>query len=199
MRGLTPGQLDAAFALIDGANADDPNRADWRGGSEPLAQLQGVLATDWVRRLRPDADAALLLAARAHHLRRWTVPRATYPAGRAGYLRWRKDLKQRHADDLAALLAPLGLASDVVARAGRLITRVDLQTDPDARTVEDAACLVFLQLQLDGVADALADDDHMVEILRKTARKMSADGLAAAGTIELSPTGADLLHRALNA
>ncbi len=199
MRGLTPERLDAAFALIDGANAADPNRVAWRGGSEPLAQLQGVLATDWVRRLRPDADAALLLAARAHHRRRWTVPRTTYPEGRAGYLRWRKDLKQRHADELAELLAPLGLEPALVARAGRLITRVDLQTDPDARTVEDAACLVFLQLQLDGVADALADDDHMVEILRKTARKMSADGLAAAATIPLSPTGAALLARALTA
>jgi hypothetical protein len=199
VRGLTPEQLEAALAPIDRANAVDPNRVAWRGGSEPLAQLQGVLATDWVHRLRTDADPALLLAARAHHLRRWTVPRATYPAGRAGYLRWRKDLKQRHADELAEVLAPLALDPALVARAGRLITRVDLQTDPDARTVEDAACLVFLQLQLDGVAEALADEDHVVEILRKTARKMSADGLAAAATIELSPTGAALLARALTA
>ena len=35
----------------------------------------------------------LLLAARAHHLRRWELPRDSYPVGRAGYLRWRRDQK----------------------------------------------------------------------------------------------------------
>ena len=43
----------------------------------------------------PAATEAQVLAARAHHLRRWVVPRTSYPEGRAGYLRWRTDQKRR--------------------------------------------------------------------------------------------------------
>ena len=39
----------------------------------------------------------------------------------------------------------------------------------------------------------------MVDILRKTAAKMSPQGLAAAGTLPLSPGGSALLARALDA
>ena len=43
--------------------------------------------------------------ARAHHLRRWAIPRTDHPAGRAGYHRWRKALQALHADEAAAILA----------------------------------------------------------------------------------------------
>ena len=68
-------RFDRAIAAIDAANADSPT------GREPE---DAVMVTDWVRKLAPDAGEALLLAARAHHIRRWTVPRASYPDGRAG-------------------------------------------------------------------------------------------------------------------
>ena len=96
LRWRTWNTIDQAAAAIDAANADDPHRHD----EEPVALVQGRLAEDWVVRLDPDASAALRLAARAHHLRRWVVPRSSYPEGRAGYLRWRRDQKQRHAAEL---------------------------------------------------------------------------------------------------
>ena len=83
--------IDRARSAIDAANRADPHQHD----GAPLAELQGRLAEAWVTRLDPDASTALRLAARAHHLRRWVVPRASYPHGRAGYLRWRRDQKQR--------------------------------------------------------------------------------------------------------
>lgn len=192
MRDLT----EEAFAVIDAANASDPNQVPWRGEPTPLALLQGRLASEWIDHLVPGAGPALRIAARAHHLRRWAVPRHTYPEGRAGYLRWRRDQKRRHAAELLELLEPLGLPAGVAERAADLVVRGDL-SDPDARAVEDAACLVFLQLQLDATAEQIADEDHVVEILRKSARKMSPAGLAAAATIELSPAGRSLLERAL--
>ena len=68
--------------------------------------------------------------------------------------------------------------------------------DHAAQVHEDAACLVFLETQLDPLADQLGDD-RTVEVLRKTATKMSPAGLAAAGGARrCRPAGAPLLRRA---
>ena len=92
-------RLPTALAAIDAANAADPNCMTVDGVERPKELAHAEMVTEWVRRLRPDPSEALLLAARAHHLRRWAVPRSTYPDGRAGYLRWRRDMHQRHAEE----------------------------------------------------------------------------------------------------
>ena len=73
-----------------------------------------------------------------------------------------------------------------------------LGRDPEVQVHEDALCLVFLETQLDDLAAQIDDDDKMVEILRKTAAKMSGAGLAAASEVPLSPEGAALLSRAVS-
>lgn len=191
--GATPG---AAAAAIDAANADDPTIVVVRGERQPLAQVHGRLAVEWVDRLRPDADDAVRLAARAHHLRRWEVPRSSYPEGRAGYLRWRRDQKQRHAGDVEVILRGCGYDDDTVARVQALVRRDRLATDHDAQLVEDAACLVFIETQLAEVSERL-DHDHLLDVIRKTARKMSPAGLAAVADIDLGDVERRLLAEAL--
>jgi hypothetical protein len=184
--------IERARVAIDAANAADPNTH----AGEPLAQLQGRLAEGWVVRLDPDASAALRLAARAHHLRRWVVPRASYPDGRTGYLRWRRDQKQRHADELRELLEQAGVDPAVVARASVIVAKVGLGRDAEVQAFEDAVCLTFLETQLDATADRL-DPDRMTTVIAKTLTKMSAAGKDAALTIELDQRGRDLLARAV--
>jgi hypothetical protein len=178
-------RFDQAIATIDAANAEDPNLIDVRGTSQPLALAHGRLASEWVAQLRPDAPEAVVLAARAHHLRRWEVPRASYPVGRAAYLRWRRDQKARHARDVEAILAGAGYAPNEIERVQSLIRREGLGSDPETQLVEDAACLVFVETQLVSTA-AVLDHDHLVSVLHKTARKMSPAALAALPNLELS-------------
>ena len=187
---------DAAVAAIDAANAADPNMVSLAGADEPLALVHGRLAADWVARFVADPDEALLLAARAHHLRRWEVPRSSYPDGKGGYHRWRRDQKQRHAADVEAILVTAGYESSVVARAQELIRRDGLGSDPDAQVVEDAACLVFIETQL-AAMEARLEHDHLLEVIRKTARKMSPAGLAAVAQINLDERARALLDEAL--
>jgi hypothetical protein len=183
-----------AIEMIDLANDDDPR--DWRG--EPLALAQGRLAHDWVLRLDPDASDALRLAVRAHHLRRWVVPRDSYPDGRPGYLRWRRDQKQRHADELRSLLEECGVDEPTVSRATTIVAKVGLGSDPEVQVFEDAVCLTFLETQLDSTADRL-DEERMVTVIAKTLAKMSDAGRSAAMTIVLDERGAALVARALDA
>ena len=186
----------AAVAAIDASNSDDPNTVVVRGASEPLALAHGRLAAEWIDRLVPDADDALRLAARAHHLRRWELARSAYPDGRAGYLRWRRDQKQRHAADVAALLTAAGYDDAAIERVQALIRREHPATDPGAQAVEDAACLVFLETQLGSTADRL-EHDHMLDVIRKTARKMSPAALALVADVPLGPAEQALITEAL--
>ena len=184
--------VEQARAAIDAANADDPHRCR----DEPLALVQGRLAEGWVIQLEANASPALRLAARAHHLRRWIVPRSSYPDGRPGYLRWRRDQKQRHATELREILEHAGIEPAVVDRATAIVAKVGLGSDPEVQVFEDAVCLTFLETQLGETADRL-DHDLMIAVIAKTLVKMSERGKAAALTIELDGRGRELLARAV--
>lgn len=189
-------RLAAAFAAIDAANEADPTTVMVRGGGEPLALAHGRLASLWIDRLAPGASDALRLAVRAHHLRRWEVPRASYPDGRPGYLRWRRDQKARHARDVESLLVAAGYGPDVIVRTQELIRRDGLATDPEAQAVEDAACLAFLETQLGQLAGRV-DPELMASVIRKTARKMSPAALALVAEVPLAASDRELLLDAL--
>jgi hypothetical protein len=188
-------RFERAIAAIDAANADDPNRIELRGETRPKEFAHAELMTSWVRRLDPDASEAQLLAARAHHLRRWVLPRSTYPEGRAGYLQWRRDQKQRHAAEVGEVLVAAGFDDWTVERVGSIIRKEGLGTDPEVQVHEDALCLVFLQIQFDPVAARLGDD-KTIDVVRKTLAKMSAEGRATAVGLDLSDHGRALLEAA---
>ncbi|HEY0520739.1 MAG TPA: DUF4202 domain-containing protein [Ilumatobacteraceae bacterium] len=199
MRDLTPGRhrsarYDAVIAAIDDANAADPNLVDVRGERVALALVHGRLATEWTERLVDEPDEALLIAARAHHLRRWEMPRNSYPAGRAGYLRWRRDQKTRHAIDVAAILVANGYDATDVERVQRLIRREHVD---GSAAVEDAACLVFVETQLASFA-AHNDHDLTISVIRKTAKKMTDRGRDLIGAIPLAASDKALLTEALS-
>ncbi len=188
-------RYERAVAAIDAANADDPNTIVARGVERPKEQAHAELMTEWVLRLDPRADAAQLLAARAHHLRRWALPRSSYPEGRAGYLRWRIALRDRHGTDVAALLGEVGYEPEMAARVRSIVRKEHLRTDPAVQTHEDALCLVFLETQFDDLADQLGDD-KTVEVVRKTLAKMSAAAIDAALALPLSEPGRRIVERA---
>jgi hypothetical protein len=184
-----------AVAAIDAANAGDPNTISVGGEARPKEQAHAELMTAWVQQLDPSASHEQLLAARAHHLRRWEMPRDAYPEGRAGYLRWRTAAKQRHASDVAAILRDVGYDDESIARVQQIIRKENLRTDPAVQTHEDALCLVFLETQLASLADDLGDE-HTVDVVAKTIRKMSDRGIAAALALPLPPASRALLDRA---
>lgn len=198
MTGVRSPDEAATLAAIDAANADDPERVVLDGEEMSLQVALGRRATEWIDRLDPQATPAQRIAARAHHLRRWVVPRTDYPEGRAGYLRWRRDAKDRHAAEVAEILTADDWDDGVVAAVQRLIRKQGLGSDPVVQVQEDAVCLAFLEVQLDESALKMGDE-KTVEVLRRTARKMSPAGLEAAGTLTYSASGRALLAEALGA
>lgn len=186
----------AAIAAIDAANADDPRSETFAARIAPREQLYAERMTAWLARLAPDASEALRLAARAQHIRRWTMPRSDFPAGRDGYLRWRTTLARFHAETAAAIVREAGYDEATAARVASLVRKQGLKRDPEAQLLEDVICLVFLESTF---ADFARQHDKVkvIGILRKTWAKMSPAGHAAARTLELTPEGRSLLDKAL--
>ena len=175
----------SAIAAIDLANEADPNRVVVGGVSRPKEQAHAEMMTAWVQRLDPAADEAQLLAARAHHLRRWELPRQTYPEGRRGYLAWRTELKARHARDVGEILRQVGYPPETIERVAQIIRKERLRADPAVQVHEDALCLTFLETQLTDLGGQLGQSKAL-EVLAKTLAKMSPAGRAQIDHLSLS-------------
>ena len=186
-------RFERAIAAIDRANADDPHLIELRGERVPKELTHAVLASEWVGRLTPTPSEELRLAARAHHLRRWSLPRSDFPEGRKGYLVWRQALKQRHADEAAQILASCGYDDAFVERVTRTILRKNLE-HPDAQILEDALCLVFFETQLGDLATQLGEEKTR-SVGIKTLRKMSPGAREAALELPIDSAYIELLRQ----
>lgn len=184
-----------AIEAIDAANAADPNSLRVSGVRRPKEQAHAELASLWVERLAPRASEALRLAARAHHVRRWEISRAGFPAGRAGYHRWRDALHEHHARVAGEILREAGYAADAIGRVQDLICKRGLGRDLEVQVLEDALCLVFLETQL-AEFSLRTEEAKLVRVLRRTLRKMSAEARRQAEALPLGPRERALLARA---
>jgi Domain of unknown function (DUF4202) len=191
-------RFDAAIALVDAANSGDANTLTVAGVPHPKEAAHSEMLTLWVRKLAPEPSDELLLAARAHHIRRWERPRNDYAEGRGGYLRWRIDAEQFHADVAADLMRQAGYHDEAIERVRSLIAKKGLATKQDAelQALEDGLCLVFLETQLNEIAGRI-DREKMISILRKTWKKMSADGQRHALELTFNLGERDLIAEAL--
>lgn len=189
-------RFDQAILRFDAINREDPTQVTVEGKAYPAEYLYAQALCYRVIELDPQASEPLLLASRSQHLRRWEHPRNSFPDGRAGYLKWREQLKQFHAEQAANVLTELGYDLDTVAAVRDLNVKKDIKHNPDCQTLEDGLCLVFLQFQYEAII-AKYPEEKVLGILRKSAAKMSAAGLQAAMKLDYSPRGRGLLLKAL--
>lgn len=180
-------RFENAIAAIDAANAGDPT-----GSSLVYSQRM----TEWLDRFEPNASEPLKLAARAQHLRRWEVPRNSFPMDRPGYLAWRKSLYGFHATAAAEIMRQVEYDEASIDRVGSLLRKEKLKLDPEMQTLEDVICLVFLENYF---AEFRQDKDELklLNILRRTWAKMSERGRDAALKLSLGPGELELISKAL--
>ncbi|HWA86376.1 MAG TPA: DUF4202 domain-containing protein [Opitutus sp.] len=184
-----------ARALIDQAHAADPRRA---GDGRPAELVYADRMEAWVTRAAAEPTGLLRLAARCQHLERWSVPRASFPDGRAGYLAWRRSLYTKQAARARALLLEAGLPAASAEEVATWVSKAGLKTNPGTQALEDAACLVFLETEIGAFAAQHADypREKFGDILRKTWRKMSPRAQELARGLDLPPAIAALVRDA---
>lgn len=189
-------RFDDAIRGFDDANAEDPVLERVEGEDLPKELVYGRRMSRWLERLAPDAPESVKLAARAQHIRRWEVPRDTYPEGRAGYLKWRTDLHKRHADIAATILQDAGYDDETIGRVRTLLRKRGLKTDPDVQLMEDVICLVFLEHYFHDFAQK-HDEEKLISIVQKTWKKMTEKAHEAALQLDYAPEDLAVIQNAL--
>ncbi len=186
----------AAIERIDDANSEDPNREVWEGQEHPKELLYGQRMSESLEHLVPDAPEVVRLAVRAQHIQRWKIARTQYPKDRQGYRTWRTELGRFHAETAATILREVGYGPETIGRVQSLLQKKQLKVDPDCQLLEDVICLVFLRYYFADFAEE-HDEAKLINILRRTWKKMSPRGQQAALEIELPAPLRTLVEKAI--
>lgn len=193
---MPSGPFETALARFDEENRRDPRRVTFDGQSHPREYLHAEKLHAWIMKLDPAASEHLQLAARCNALRRWEIPRETYPKTTAGYHKWRKALQVFHADAAAAILRESGFDDAVIGKVCDLVVMRNFPKDPESRTLEDADCLTFLETKFHTYIGEW-DEPKTVRILKGTLGKMSPRARGLAMSLPLSAAALALVRKAL--
>ena len=193
-----PERFNRAIALFDAANAEDPNQDQ----GQPKELLYAQRMTEMLARYAPDATEAVQLAVRAQHIRRWIVPRSSYPMPRDGYFAWRTGLYKFHADTAGELMRQAGYDDAMIERVKKAVGKRALKVNPETQQMEDVANLVFIEHYMLAFAASKPDYDEArwLEIVRKTWKKMSdaGHGFALSGKLTLPEPLLPLITKAVS-
>ena len=188
--------LEKALRLIDEKNTLDPNKEDYNGQSYPKELLYSQRMYKQLLDIEPDASDELKIAIRAQHIGRWEIPRSDYPSDKIGYIKWRNQLKKRHASITTRILEKVGYPSEFSERVSFLINKKALKNDPETQTLEDVACLVFIEYYFEAFAKKY-DEEKIIDIVKKTWNKMSEKGHKCALNLTLPDKSKELIGKAL--
>jgi len=185
-----------ARGLIDAAHAADPRKT---ADGKPAELVYADRMETWVNRLAASPSPLLSLAARCQHLERWSVPRATFPEGKVGYHHWRRSLYGKQAARARELLLQAGVSANEADEVATWVSKTGLKNNAGTQALEDAACLVFLENEIEDFAAQHAEypSEKFVDIIRKSWRKMSPAAQQAALGLDLRPDIAKLVKAAV--
>ena len=189
-------KFEKAIAFIDQKNSEDPNTVIVEGTEFPKELLYSQRMTTKLLDIEANASEELQIAVRAQHICRWSIKRKSYSMDKIGYFQWLNELKKLHSELTSEILNNAGYSEEFINRTSFLINKKLIKKDAETQTLEDVACLVFLQYYLEDFI-AKHTDEKIIDILQKTWGKMSTKGQELALKTNLSPHSLNLVKKAL--
>jgi len=186
-----------AMGAFDQYNSKDPNIEILNGQPMPKELLYAQRMTQRLLLYEPDSSVYLQLAAHSQHIGRWEIARSSYPIDKKGYLQWRNKLKEHHAAITEHILKTCGYDESIIEKVKALLLKKNLTTNLDTQTLEDVICLVFLEYYVEEFAAKHADE-KVIDILRKTIKKMSVKAIQSVEELPLSNKIKSMVHAAVN-
>ncbi len=187
--------LQEAFSMFDAYNATDTNQEEFEGKTYPKEVLYAERMTKKLNDYAPEAPEYMQLAVRCQHIGRWEIARNSYPMDRPGYLMWRSQLKLHHAKIAEPILKACGYDEETIEKVKALLLKKQLKQNPDTQLIEDVICLVFVEYYLDDFAKQHSEE-KMVDILKKTLKKISPRGIEEALKINMTDDVKQLILKA---
>jgi hypothetical protein len=178
-------RFNRAIALFDELNSKDPNREILGQEERPKELLYAERLSAMLDNYVLNPSETLQLAARCQHIQRWKIERENFPMTKLGYYQWRKNLRDFHAKTARAILRKVGYENNVVNRVSSLVKKEGLQADSEIQTLEDVVVMVFLENYLEAFIHSHShfDETKIMDIVRKSLRKMTTKGRQAVLTI----------------
>jgi hypothetical protein len=174
-------KLEKAFALFDAYNANDIHQENVSGKPVGKEQIYGQRMTEKLNVYAPDASEEVKLAARCQHIGRWEIARDTFPI--------------HHGKLAEKILSECGYDQSMIDKVKSLLQKKQLHQNPDTQLLEDVICLVFIEFYLDDFAHQ-HDDEKVIDILKKTLKKMSPRAIEEAVKIRVTDHVKSLIGKA---
>ena len=194
---MTTTQLDNMLSAIDDVNSQDPNQVEKDGCNQAKEFIYGHYMSSCLNQYWPKANELLQIAVRAQHIKRWHIKRTEFAPGKAGYLSWRKTLGKFHAQLTKQLMLEQGYDEADAESTAEILRKEQLKSNENSQTLEDVACLVFLQYYFDDFS-AKHTEEKIIRIVQLTWRKMSDRAHDIALSLTLPKHLADLVSKALS-
>jgi len=189
-------RLNAIFSAIDLINNEDPNQITFNNISHPKEYIYGQQMTNTLDQHWPQANELLKIAVRAQHIKRWHLKRVEFDLGKKGYFKWRIALGKFHAELTQQLMQSHDYTLEESLTTAAIIRKDKLKSNSDSQTLEDVACLVFLQFYFNDFASKHSEE-KIIRVLQKTWGKMSEQGHGIALTLDLPEHLSALVGKAL--
>ncbi len=202
--------LEKTLSAIDDVNREDSNQTLVGGIAQAKELVYGQRMTECLLQHWPNSDELLQIAVRGQHIKRWHLKRSDFEQGKAGYYQWRTALGTFHAELTASLMVECGYSAVQAKQTASIICKENLknkaageagvQLNADSQTLEDVACLVFLQHYFDDFAAKITqmnNEAKIIRIVQRTWGKMSERGHELALQLELPQHLAQLIKKAL--
>lgn len=200
-------KLSDVLSAIDEINSKDTNITLYNNESYPKELIYGQRMTACLTQHWPQANELLQIAVRAQHIKRWHLKRTEFAPGKAGYYKWRIALGKFHSELAAQIMLENGYSDSEAEQTASIICKENLkdktdnQLNADSQTLEDVACLVFLEHYFDEFAAKYLKEDNEAKIIRivqLTWKKMSEEAHNIALKMTLPDHLADLVKKALS-
>lgn len=200
-------QLKNVLSAIDDINRNDTNITLCEGQAYPKELIYGQRMTACLAQHWPQANELLQIAVRAQHIKRWHLKRSEFEQGKAGYYQWRIALGKFHAQLTAEIMVEHGYSEEQANQTASIICKENLrdktqsQLNLDSQTLEDVACLVFLEHYFDEFAAKYLEKDNEAKIIRivqLTWKKMSEEAHNIALKLTLPAHLSELVSKALS-
>jgi len=183
-----------AVSAINALHETDSNLDIVNGSEKPSELVYSQRMLETLAGFSSNADFALQLAVQCEHIERWKIARNLFPMDKPGYFQWRKAVMEFQLSRTVETLKTVGIDDADSAEVTDILSKKGKEKNDKAQIVEDVACIVFVQWYLEAFA-AKHDFEKVVDIVRKTVKKMSNEGLNAVQAKPLS----DYVHKVLAA
>jgi len=200
-------QLKSVLSAIDDINRQDTNITLSDGEQHPKELIYGQRMTACLEKHWPQASELLQIAVRAQHIKRWHLKRSEFEQGKAGYYQWRIALGKFHGDLTAEIMIEHGYIEQHAQQTASIICKENLKNKTstslslDSQTLEDVACLVFLEHYFDEFSAKYLkqnNEEKIIRIVLLTWKKMSDDAHNIALKLTLPDHLAAIVSKALS-